>query len=123
MTREEFVDKVGVAARAIKSASELLNQMERKKSEATYIYIKENKLHSANDRVRVYKLEEGENLENKEQLGIGYVDDVFVDEVDGLILYQVSKEVNKERSGKKFFEEFAADISNHSEYNMLIEKI
>jgi len=122
MTREEFVDKVGVANRAIESTTNLLNEMIRKRDESLYIYIKENKKYSAGDRVRVYKFE-GDVLDEKTELGIGYVDDIFVDNADGLIIYQISKEINKEKSTTRFFNEFGCDIECYKEYNMLIDKL
>lgn len=123
MTKEEFVDKVGVANKAIESTSGLLAEMNRKKLELNYQYIKDNKVHNAGDRVRVYKIEGGQDLEEKQTLGIGYVEDIFVDEADGLILYQISKEINKTKSQEKFFNEFAADLKDFQNYNMLIEKL
>lgn len=122
MTREEFVDKIGIANKAIQSTSTLLNEMQKRKAESTYVYINENKCHNIGDRVRVYKLE-GENLSQKEELGIGYIDDIFVDDADGLIVYKISKEINKEKSQEIFFNEFSTDIQFHKEYNMLIDKL
>ena len=59
----------------------------------------------------------------KEELGIGYVDDIFVDNADGLLVYQISKEINKVKSSTRFFNEFGCDIDSYKEYHMLIDKL
>ena len=87
MTKEEFIDKVGVANKFLDNFQSTISRVQQTKMEAISIYIGENADFKEEQRVKVYKNLNTKTHENKEFIGYGYVIGAMVDEDYGIIVY------------------------------------
>ena len=124
MTKEEFIDKIGVANKLMDNLQNTLNRVSQTKMEAMSIYIGEHADFKEEQRVKVYRNIDTKTHENKELLGFGYVVGAMVDEDYGIIVYAIKKEnpQTKERTGENFFSEAASSFDDFEYCSMLIEK-
>jgi len=88
MTKEEFIDKTGVANKTIDAFKKMLEKVIQTKREGVELYLEINKKFDFAQRVKVYSFIEGE----KKFIGFGFIKSIIAEEDYGTIFYEIKKE-------------------------------
>ena len=125
MTKEEFIDKIGIVNQTIENLTSALEKIKQTKQEAVTLYIQVNRVFKQNKRVKVYKNKSTSSNEKKEFVGYGYVQGALVDEDYGIIFYPIIKEDKKTKipTNEKFaFSEAGVSLEDYEYCSMLLER-
>ena len=118
MTREEFIDKTGVANNTITSLEKMIDKIKEDKLQSVQIYIGLNSKFIFNERVKCF--------DSKSFIGYGYVKSILADEDYGTIFYEIlkEKEMDKSMSEQYFYiSQFGVNESDKNYCKLIIKKI
>ena len=124
MEKEEFIDKIAIANKTRNNLNAMLKKVDLTKREAVSVFLEANMKLDPEQRVRVYKNEDSDTIENKKFLGFGYVRGAVVDEDHGIIFYPIVKEDKKTKAPlEETFESECAVLLIDYEYCSFIIEI